>query len=279
MTSMRARERTTRVTAWLATLFYFAFIGLVLLLVVVLWLPDETVLSIIDDLDPEALDHRVHEFAISVLGWGLLIGVAAQIHEPARKVAAMQQALAIPLVVLVFDLITGIFSWADTLPLLVPVLIVSAVHCARGSLTRVSGLDASMSVLASVAAVPWLVFAVSQTRLQITAAAGDAHAEMGHWAWMASFAVVLVVWAFIGASNNPGWRVTAWTVAVASLLYASHAMAFPDMASATPVSWSLAIIVWSVLYLVAAERRARRPEPAPAPAYGGGSVGQTGSDT
>lgn len=251
------RSRLFRVVAVAGSLFYLIFIGLVLLLLVILWLPDDTVLSIIDDLDPGDLVHRVHEYAVVILAWGLFTGVALQVHRPRRNVAPMLQALTVPVAVFLFDLATGIFTLEDTLPLLLPVVVVAALHPAARRLLHFGSLDRSMLALAAVAAVAWTPFAISQARMQVRNLPGDVHLENGHWAFMASFAVVLVVWALIGASALSGWRVTAWAAGIAPALYGAHSLAFSDLASAASPMWAVAAIAWGAAYIVAAELRAR----------------------
>jgi hypothetical protein len=254
----KLRSRLFRAVAVAGSLYYLIFIGLVLSLLVILWLSDDTVLSIIDDLDPGELVHRVHEYAVVILAWGLFTGVVLQIHRPRRKVAPMLQAVAVPVVVLVFDLTTSIFTLEDTLPLLLPVVVVAALHPEARRLLRFGRPDRSMLALSAVAAVPWTLFAISQTRLQARNLPGDVHLENGHWAFMASFAVVLVAWALIGASDLPGWRFTAWAAGIAPALYGGHSLAFSHLVSAASPMWAVAAISWGAAYIGATELRARR---------------------
>lgn len=260
MESSKWRRRIFRVLTVISLLYYLAFFGLFLLFFFLLWLPDETVLSIMDDLEPAELAHRVHEMAIALIGWALILGISAQLHRPQRKVAPMVHVLVIPIVISVVELITGSLVLVDTLLLAAPILFLALVHPRSRELVRVGSLHAPMTSLATAAAIPLAFFAVSQARLQLFGAPDDPHVERGHWGFLAALAVLLVVWALIGASDRPGWRFTAWVAGGATALYAVYSLIFPHHASALSTSWAIAASVWAAVYVVAAERRARDRE-------------------
>jgi hypothetical protein len=114
-----------------------------------------------------------------------------------------------------------------------------------------------MAGLTALAAIPWIVFALSQAEFARLNLPTDEHAQLEHWIRMAVFAIVMIVWALIGATDLPGWRLTAWTVAYGSIVYGLQSLVFPSQASAAAAGWAIAALAWGVAYLVAAERRVR----------------------
>jgi hypothetical protein len=73
---------------------------------------------------------------------------------------------------------------------------------------------------------------------------------------MAVLAILIIVWGLIGASDRPGWRLVAWVAGLASAWYGFQSLLFPA-ASAAPLPWAVAAIIWAVVYVIVAERRAR----------------------
>jgi hypothetical protein len=172
----------------------------------------------------------------------------------------MQQTLAVALSVTVIDLITGFFTIEGTLLILVPALLVAVLHPQVRLLIALPTESRLMTGLTAALAIPLTVFAVSQTGLQFDA--GDTHAEMGHYGTMASFALVLVLWALIGSTRHPGWRFTSWVAAIATTLFGAYSLSFPGVASAIPTPWAITALIWGAAYLVVAERRAHRSQSA-----------------
>lgn len=74
---------------------------------------------------------------------------------------------------------------------------------------------------------------------------------------MASFALLVLLWGLIGASDRPGWRLVAWAAGLATAIYGMQSLLFPTVASTASAPWAVAAVVWTVAYLVVAERRAR----------------------
>lgn len=253
-------------------LFYGA-VGLTAVLLVVLFgpglafpvlgfLPDETLFSLMNDVDAAALSHRLHELTAGIFSWAVLLGVLVQFRKPERKVAPLLAALAVPVVWGIVEAINGNLVISDTALLLIPLLAVALLHPRARDFLRVGRIDKRLAGLTALAAVPWAMFAVSQAQLQQGDVTGDAHAEAGHWGLMAGFALLVLVWGMIGASDRPGWRITGFMAAVASVLYGLQSLLFPEVASAAPVGLALAATAWGVIYGAVAWRRGRVDEPA-----------------
>lgn len=257
MTGSKVRKRAFYGMAGVATALLIVMLGVGLSFPVLAWLPDSTLFALMDDIDPDALAHRLHELTVGIFSWVLLLSVALQFRKPERRVAPLLQGLSIPVVLSVVEMVNGNFVLVETLPLLLPLLALAVLHPAAGELIRPGRFDASLGGLTALAAVPWTVFAVGQARLQQLNITGDTHAEAGHWGLVAGFAILLVVWGLIGASDRPGWRITALITALSSVFYGAHSLLFPASGSAASVEWAMAAIAWGAVYGVAAWRRER----------------------
>lgn len=248
--------------AWLLVMLGFG-----LAFPVLAWFPDDTLFSLMDDVDPAALTHRLHELTVGVFSWALVLGVILQLHKPEKKVAPLLAALAVPVVLSTVEILNGNFVIADTLLLLVPILAVGLLHPTRRDLVRVGRFEPTLAGLTAIAAVPWVVFALGQTRLQRVDVSGDVHAEAGHWGLMAGFGILVLVWGLIGASDRTGWRIAGFLAALSSVLYGFHSLLFPEVASAASTVWAIAAVLWGVVFGAAVWRRsgvdqlAADPEP------------------
>lgn len=255
--SSRVRKRLFQGLTVLFSLFLLVSFNLVYLMIVVSWLPDADYLAIIGDLEAADLVHRVHDSILPVTAWTLLLGTALQLRRPQDRVAPLLMALTVPVALTSIHLLTGTFDLQFTAISLVPLLLIALLHPRARGLLRVRRLDGPMAVLTGIAAVAWIRFATAQAQLQRLAIPGDTHAEMEHWSRMAAFALFVVLWGVIGASDRPGWRLVAWVAGLASAWYGVQSLLFSAAASAASAPWALAAILWAVVYIVATERRAR----------------------
>ncbi len=251
----KARKYAFRGLVILFSLFLLAMFNLVFLMIVVSWLPDPAYLALINDLEAADLVHRLHDSVLPVLAWSILIGTVVQLRRPEDRVAPLLMVLVVPVSFVFIELATGTFTVASNAPLLVPLVLIALLHPRARELARIPRLNGLMAAL-SAAAAAWIPFAYRQAQLQRLAAPGDVHAEMEHWSRMAVFALLLIVWALIGASDYRGWRLTAWVAGLGSIWYGLQSLLFP-VASAAALPWALAAVGWGVAYIFVAERRAR----------------------
>lgn len=256
----KARKYAFKGLVILFSLFLLAMFNLVFLLIVVSWLPDATYLAIISDLEAADLVHRVHDSTLPVLAWSILIGTVVQLRRPEDRVAPLLMILLVPVIFIFIELATGTFTIASNAPLLVPLVLLALLHPRARGVVRIPRLNGLMAALSAAAAAVWIPFAYNQAQLQMLAAPGDAHAEMQHWSRMAVFALLLILWALIGASDYRGWRLTAWVAGLGSIWYGLQSLLFP-VASAAALPWALAAVAWGVAYIFVAERRARAAKP------------------
>lgn len=260
MTGSKVRKRAFYGVAGLTAALLIVMLGFGLSFPVLAWLPDSTLFALMDDIEPDALAHRLHELTVGIFSWVLLLSVAVQFRKPERRVAPLLQGLSIPVVLSVVEMVNGNFVLVETVPLLLPLLVLAVLHPAAGELIRSGRFDARLTGLTALAAVPWSVFAVGQAGLQQLNITGDTHAEAGHWGLVSGFAILLIVWGLIGASDRSGWRITALVTAVSSVFYGAHSLLFQESASALSVGWATAAIAWGAVYGAAAWRRERGGE-------------------
>ena len=220
------------------------------------WLPDSVLISLHPDFERLFVPHRLHQMAMHAILWGLVLGVVLQLYHPERRVAPLLQALTFTLAFVVIELAVGQPVWGSAIPALVLALL-AILHPRGRDLLRLPRLNWTMASLTALAVIPWLVFALGQIELSRLNLPGDAHDQMEHWNRMAVFATLIIVWGLIGSTDLPGWRLTAWIVAYASIIYGLQSLVFPSQASAAAAGWAIAALAWGVAYLVAAERRVR----------------------
>jgi hypothetical protein len=240
----------------LFSLIILAMFNVVLVMIVVSWLPDATYVSIIGEEAADLLVHRVHDSIIPITAWSMLIGTIVQLHRPQKRVVPLLMALSVPLVFTIVELATGTLVLSETTLSLVVLVLIVLLHPGIRKLTELPRLDGVMAGLTVAAAAVWIPFAFRQAQIQRLAIPGDPHTQMEHWNRMAVFGLLLVIWALVGSSDYPGWRLTAWIAGLSSTWYGSQSLLFPS-ASAAPLPWAIAAIGWGIAYIVVSERRAR----------------------
>ena len=256
-TTSKLQNVIFKVITLLFALFVLVSFNVVFLLIVVSWLPDAAWLAIISD---QGLSHRLHGSILPVIPLSVLIGTVVQLYRSQDRLAPLLMALAVPVIFALVELATGTYTIMGTGPFLFPLVLIALMHPRTRELVRVRRLDGVMAGLTGLAAVAWIPFAYGQVQLQRLAVPGDSHAEMEHWNLMAVLAILVIVWGLIGASDRPGWRLTAWVAGLASAWYGFQSLLFP-VASAAPLPWAVVAVVWAVVYVIVAERRARSAAP------------------
>lgn len=267
--------------------FYLSLVAFTLLLVFMSPLP---FLVLGWFLQPEAGDvsHKVHEISFGGLFGLSLIAVLAQFRRPGAKPGAAIQAAAPILLAVVSILIVGAFE-----PFVVIFVVASLgpalLHPARRYVFR-PRLRPSMPLLALlvVAAVPLATFAANQMSIGADASAvgkdifdelpddasdeeyeaaveaADMTAEQrievehyGHWSAMAAFALAIVAVGAIATVRIPGWRLSAWSAAIAVSIYAAASLTNPVDASAHGGIWGVAGLLWALAFVITAENVAK----------------------
>jgi hypothetical protein len=241
------------------------------------------------EVGPGEVSHKVHEISFGALFLLPLVGLVAQLRRPQSKIAAMYQVVLPLATTVVVLLAVGQGDLFMILFVVMPLLIV-LFHPARSQLLRPALAPSPLLLgLAAVATVPLLFFAVDQLRVASEAgrigprvfdslpedatdaevdralekaASGEALEAIehyGHWSTMGAFAISIVASSFIAAARPPGWRITAWTTAVMTILYGVASLAFPTDASALGSLWATLAILWGAAFVFVSRRESSPP--------------------
>jgi len=211
--------------AFLVVLFGFIFFGLTSL--VIGWFGDL-----------EGVAGPVTEIGYGALvGLILTVGLASQLRHPARQVAGLQQAtLVIP--ALVAGSVLAMDSQnAEQLILLVPALgVLWLLHPARGQLLRPPiQISPVLALLALLGAIPLMAYALAM---------GAAAQELT---------------GLLAAFRTPGWRIPAWSAALALGVFGVASVLFPRHPASLGTAWGGLAIAGGILFAAAGEWEARRP--------------------
>src|SRR5262245_3547411 len=252
----RPRSSARFVWAVLATLGLMALSGLMILLMQV----KPGFLSMAHFREPH---HRIHDLTFGFLFVPAVVGMLAQLRAPSWNIAGQLAAL-IPWIALVLSLVStlvltrsakagAVLNAAWVAPA-AATLISAFLHPARRRLLRwfdVSRVSGAMLALVMVAAVPLFAFAFSNIRAQGTVA--DDHARMGHFGFMAAFALVVIGVSLLASFRPDGWRPAAWVAGLLPTLLGLASVLYPNVSSSLSLTWALAAIGWGVAFVTVAE--------------------------
>lgn len=254
-----AHRITFRVWTVITSLWFLLLYGIGALELVAMWLPGEAILSMFEE-EQSILIHRTHFLIVGILSWALLLATFVQLRKPERRVAPMIQLVIMALGAgLVYALSGTVEEWlVEEGLVLLPILVLAVLHPSFRELVRRPSFDRDMTALAGLATVPWAVYIVVNARLQLINAAGDAHAEIEHWATATLLGITVLACAYIGSTDHRGWRLSAWIAAGASLILGVHSLVFPGFASSLAPLWAGLAIAWGVAFAVVIVRRSGR---------------------
>lgn len=203
--------------------------------------------------------HRIHDLTFGFLFIPAIVGILAQVRRPLENVAGQMMALIPTMSLLMVLLISALAGNTRMLqPPWVTVgaaaLIALGLHPAgRGffSSFRVPRANRMMASLVVVAAVPLLLFAATNLRLQVSVA--DDHAAAGHYGFMAAFSLTIIGVGLLASLRPDGWRLTAWVVGLLPALLGLVSLIYP-VTSSLSLPWALAAIALGSGFVVTAER-------------------------
>ena len=193
--------------------------------------------------------HAVHDLAWGAHG-GLLIALPflLQAVNPERKPAVMYGAALAGLGLILGYALGGVWVF---LPIpIVAVAILWWLHPAREDILPSGQRPQLLLVgLAILAAIPLVMYALDQAALQrACAAAGDQHCEEFHFAGMAALALALPLVALGVSFRTRGWRIVAWLVGGAAVVFGLSGIVFPDGASSIGTTWGAVALATGVLF-------------------------------
>jgi hypothetical protein len=211
--------------------------------------------------------HRTHDLTFAFLFVPGVVGLLVQLRRPARNIAGQVMALipwgALVLTVALTFVLTNYGrgfnpAWRGVAALTV---VAALLHPTGRTFFRsfhLSRVNPVSLALVSIAAVPLLVFASTNIRLQGTVT--DMHAVMGHYGFMAAFGFTVVATGVLASLRPDGWKLTAWITGLLPVLLGLTSLVYPTSASSLSPIWALAAIAWGVAFVATAERtKVRRP--------------------
>ena len=196
--------------------------------------------------------HHLHELAFVTMLWMVFIGLVVQIYNPEKRIAAIQQALLVNVVITGANVLTGFFFPPA---LILGGLLVAAfvLHPAGGDVHRVrtagpvSPLLVGMIVLAGI---PLAVYAVNQYALQ---ASGDVHAQLGHYADMVTYTGLILLLGLLAGVKPIGWRVPLWSAGGLAAILGLSSVLYPTLPSSAGLLWGGLATLWGVGFVIAGE--------------------------
>jgi len=211
--------------------------------------------------------HRVHDVASSGVATGLLIAAPLLILAWRRDDIALLQMLGVAaLATVVGSVIANEPAYAAfALIIAVPVVVLLAISRGwRRFLAPCDGWAPELLVAAVLGAPFWGAFAWTMARYQADLPADDPHVQEYHWLGMAVLAIGLVLLVVLAALRTQGWRIVAWLTGAGSIVYGVASIVFATYPgsdvpypSSEGSSWGTLAIVWGVVVIALAERRAR----------------------
>ena len=205
--------------------------------------------------DPDQI-HRLHGVA-GVFASGLLLGGSLLVcaRKPESRIGPFWVAVASGVASTLAGVVSGDFvsgGWF-TAPIALAILI--ALHPARSALLRIEGIDVPTALLALVAVVPAVAFALTQAELQRNGFVSDPHVEFHHYSGMASYALSMPLAAFAAALRVPGRRIAVWIVGVTAAGLGLASLLLSDYPGAFRPAWAWLTLAWGVALVAVAQLR------------------------
>lgn len=209
-----------------------------------------------------AAPHHVHALAHAVLTAILVPLVGMGLHPRMRRIVGIQGLL----LVVALGLLVSVIAWQGFHPDLdfptfnftlygIVGFILVGLHPDRGQLFKIGKPDALLAVMALLAALPLIPYAVVELAKQ-QSGADPVHGGAGHFALMASLAVVLPALAGLAALRPQGWRLLVWSAGLAVGALGLGSIAFPSEASSFGLLGAFAAIAWGAAFIWIGSRKA-----------------------
>lgn len=210
------------------------------------------------EMGAELGEHRLHIMGIAAVVGVFLLGLAAQVYQPKKRVAAMWGAFLIILTVSLGTVGYGVGRPEEVLPFMAVTGIALLAHPAgRNLLRRGRTYSPAMLGMLAIAVIPITAFVVNQQTLTM---GGDGHAVMGHYVMMTGLVIAPLAYGIFAAFGFTGWRLAAWLTGFPIAYFGILSIAFPTQAGSIGMIWGAAAIVWAVVFVGIAEY-SRRSEP------------------
>ena len=189
--------------------------------------------------------------AVIALGW-ILAAIS-----PDRMIAPFQAATLAAAALAVASLVSADIQ-GGSITVAIAVLLV-ALHPARSSLFRMGRTAPAPLVLAALAALPAVVFALSNASLQRNGMPMDPHIEMHHWTGMVAFALTPLVVAVVAGLGGPNRRIVAMAGGFSAAFFGVMSLLYSGYPGAVSAPWAIGCIVWGAALGGDGYRMARDP--------------------
>jgi hypothetical protein len=199
--------------------------------------------------------HRLH-FVAGVFASGLLLGGSLLIFAwRPESIGPFWVAASTGVASTIAGLISGDFISGLWFIAPISLVILIALHPERRSLFAINGVDAATAVLAALAVVPSVAFALTQAELQRNGFASDPHVEFHHYSGMASYALSLPLAAVAAALLVPGRRIAGWIVGATGAGLGLASLLLSDYPGAFDPVWAWPTLAWGVALVAVAQLR------------------------
>jgi hypothetical protein len=210
-------------------------------------------------LDEEQDIHLVHNIAgFAVYGVFLGVGLLAIAARPEGTIAVFQGVALAAVGALIGGVLSGDLIEGAWFAPAVLVLILVALDPSRGALVRPRRAQPGLAVLVALAAVPFVAYAFTQSRLQSEGSPLNPHVDMHHYGGMAAGALMLLLFSVAPALGALGWRSAAWLAGVAMAIIAVASLTYGDHESALDATWAWLALGWAVAFVGFAQITGRR---------------------
>lgn len=207
-----------------------------------------------------AAPHHIHALCHLVLTAILIAAVGTGLHPRLRRIAGLQGLL----LVVSLGLLATVIAWQGFHPdqafptfnftlYGVVALLLALLHPERGRLLARGDWDRGLAAMAVVAFVPAIAYAALEVAKQ-QSGTDPVHSGAGHFALMASLAVVLAALAGLAALRTEGWRLPLWSAGLAVVALGLGSIAFPTEASSLGLMSGLVAVVWGVAFIAFGHR-------------------------
>jgi len=204
--------------------------------------------------DAESI-HRLH-FLAGVFASGLLLGGSLLVcaWRP-ESIGPFWVAVATGVASTIAGLISGDFISGLWFTAPISIVILIALHPERRSLFGINGVDVATAVLAALAVVPSVAFALTQAELQRDGFVSDPHVEFHHYSGMASYVLSLPLAAVAASLRVRGRRIAGWIVGVTGAGLGLASLLLSDYPGAFEPVWAWLTLAWGVALVAVAELR------------------------
>ena len=182
-------------------------------------------------------------------GWGALFGIVvpigflSQLRHPEPGIAGEAWG---------YLLLAG--GLAGAVALLV------AIHPARRTFLVRGRVVWSLLLVTCASVVPCLVYAsrMASAQRHHQPPADAVSNGLHHWTVLAALALTVPLLAGLAALGTAGWRIPAWSAALAGLAWGVSCLRYSDAAGAEGRAWALSAVIWGLAAVVVTEIEARR---------------------